>query len=88
MAPIAGNSMRATAMPAGHELMKMAIAVAISRPANQSATILVIRTFRRTPPMPAVSRPAICTLHDVDVVISNSPTSIIRRPARTTTLSP
>jgi len=44
---------------AGHELTKIAIAVAISLPANQSATIFVIWTLSRTPPAPPSNRPAI-----------------------------
>ena len=53
-------------MPAGHELTKIAIAVAISLPANQSVTIFVIKTLRMTPPAPATSRPAICQPQESD----------------------
>jgi hypothetical protein len=37
----------------------MAMAVEISLPMNQSATIFVISTFMSTPPIPAMSRPEI-----------------------------
>ena len=39
--PIKGSVSNETAMPAGHELTRIAIAVAISRPANQSVSIFV-----------------------------------------------
>ena len=48
--PIAGSISSEIAIPAGHELTKIAIAVAISLPANQSVIILVIRTLSSTPP--------------------------------------
>src|SRR3954468_4147247 len=55
-----GSANRHNAIPAGHELTKIAMAVAISLPANQSVTIFDIRTLSTTPPMPAKMRPAIC----------------------------
>ncbi len=53
----------ASAMPTGHELTKMPMAVAMSRPANQSVTILVMNTVTNTPPAPATTRAATCIDH-------------------------
>jgi hypothetical protein len=86
--PMAGKASSEIAMPAGQELTKIAIAVAISLPANQSVTILVIRTLSNTPPPPATSRPAICHPHDSDATIASSPASISARAKATVTLSP
>ena len=51
-AAIAGKTNRHNAIPAGQELTKIAIEVAISLPANQSVTILDMTTLSTTPPMP------------------------------------
>ena len=50
--PIRGSVSSESAIPAGHELTKIAIVVAISWPTNQSATIFVICTLSMTPPAP------------------------------------
>ena len=47
-----GRSAIASAMPTGKLVSMTPIAVEISRPVNQSATILVSATFKRTPPTP------------------------------------
>ncbi len=66
----------------------IAIAVAISLPANQSVTILVIWTLSSTPPAPATSRPAICRLHACENAIARPPASISSSAAITVVLSP
>src|SRR5947209_6291203 len=87
-AAIAGNRNKHNAIPAGQELTKIAMAVAISLPANQSVTIFDINTLSMTPPMPAPTRPAICQCH-VGANAMRRPPAIIRiRPKRTTRLSP
>ena len=60
--PSTGSTTRARAIPSGQELTNTAIAVAISLPANQSVTIFDISTLSSTPPMPATSRPASCSV--------------------------
>jgi hypothetical protein len=75
-------------MPAGHELTRIAIAVAISFPANQSATILVSCTLSSTPPAPATSRPAICQLQLSPSAIARLPVNITSRAAIAAALSP
>ena len=44
-------------MPTGQLVTTTAMAVAISRPANQSAAILVIKTLMSTAPVPLSKRP-------------------------------
>ena len=51
-------------MPTGQELIKIAIAVAVSFPANQSVNIFVSTTLIIAAPAPATSRPVICNGHD------------------------
>ncbi len=46
-------------MPTGQEFTNSAMAVIISGPANQSATILVSNTLMMTPPTPAMTRPMV-----------------------------
>ena len=75
-------------MPAGHELTKIAIAVAISLPANQSVTIFVSWTLSNTPPAPAISRPAICTAPGIRSAMASSPISINTSAPSTVALSP
>ena len=75
-------------MPAGQELTKIAIAVAISSPANQSATILVSCTLSSTPPAPATSLPAICQFQESVRAIARLPASISASAASTVALSP
>ena len=86
--PIAGNVSNEIARPAGHELTKIAIAVAISRPANQSVSILVISTLSSTPPLPAIMRPTICQPQASEAAIASEPTSISPNPTATAGLSP
>jgi hypothetical protein len=76
------------AIPTGQEFTKIPIAVAISRPANQSVTIFDIRTFSTTPPTPAITRPAICASHAAPKVETAPPSVISANPARTAPLSP
>ena len=76
LVPIDGNVSSDTAIPAGHELTKIAIAVAISLPANQSVSIFVSCTLRITPPIPATSRAAICRFHESANAMVKLPTSI------------
>ncbi len=54
---IAGWVTKANPIPAGQLLTKIAMAVIISFPANQSATILVIKTFNKMAPIPLMRRP-------------------------------
>jgi len=75
-------------MPAGHELTKIAIAVAISLPANQSATIFVICTLSMTPPAPLTTLPAICMNQESDSAIARPPISINDSATSTVCLSP
>jgi hypothetical protein len=53
-----GKTTNATPMPIGQLLTRMANAVPISRPANQSVVILVSRTLSSTAPVPPMRRPA------------------------------
>ena len=76
------------AMPTGHEVTKMAIAVAISLPANQSVTIFVIMTPSKTPPPPAISRPAICQPQESDATMASWPINISTSAPATVALSP
>ncbi len=75
-------------MPTGQELTNMPMAVAISLPANQSVTILDIRTLRMTPPMPANRRPPICISQLGDSAIMTPPQTISTSPNTTAGLSP
>src|SRR6476659_11409301 len=75
--PIGGNTSSEIAMPIGHELTKMAMAVESSLPANQSATILVINTPISTLPTPATSRPEIWPLQEDENAMMQLP-AIIR----------
>ena len=86
--PIRGNDSNDNATPAGQELTKIAIAVAISFPANQSVIILVSCTFNSTPPAPATSRPAICKLQSSVSAIARLPPSIITSAISAVRLSP
>ena len=76
------------ASPAGHELTKIAIAVAISLPANQSALILVSCTVSSTPPAPEISRPAICQPHASLNAIARLPAAIKMSATTVVGLSP
>ena len=75
-------------MPTGQELTKIAIAVAISRPANQSVTIFDMETFRSTPPIPDRIRPTSWAAHDSPSVIRTPPATMRQRPLTTTRRSP
>jgi len=76
------------ATPAGHELTKIAIAVAISLPANQSVTIFDISTLSKTPPPPAISRPAICQPQESEAIMASWPINISSSAPDTVALSP
>ena len=53
-----GKTTNATPMPIGQLLTRMANAVPISRPMNQSVVIFVSRTLTSTAPLPLMMRPA------------------------------
>ena len=75
-------------MPNGQELMKSAIAVPISRPANQSVTIFVISTLSSTPPIPAATRAADCGPQSGTAAITSPPATIKSSASDTTRRSP
>jgi hypothetical protein len=75
-------------MPTGQELTKSAMAVATSRPANQSTSIFVITTFRTTPPIPASTRPAVTQAQSGPKAASAAPQTISAIASPTTRFSP
>ena len=75
-------------MPTGQELIKIAIAVAVSFPANQSVNIFVSTTLIIAAPAPATSRPVICNGHDGANAISTPPASMRASAPSTVALSP
>src|SRR5204862_568334 len=75
-------------MPTGNEFTKMVIASTRPRPANQSVIILVISTFKSTPPMPAMKRPASSAPEPGTNPPNSSPSTTRPGPALTTRLSP
>src|SRR5262245_10242106 len=82
-----GNENSPRASPSGQLVMKIDIAVTISRSANQSVTILVITTLIRTAPIPLISLPPV-TIGNDSVVVSAPPTTISDNPTRTTFFAP
>ena len=75
-------------MPTGQEFTKIAIAVAISRPANQSTSSFVITMLRITPPVPATSRPAISHPAEGASATITAPASIATSASTTMRFSP
>ena len=76
-----GRSAIASAMPTGKLVSMTPIPVEISRPVNQSATILVSATFKRTPPTPITTRPTAARAKPGLWAVTNPPTIISARPA-------
>ena len=64
------------------------MAVTISRPANQSVTILEISTVTRTAPVPLTMRPAAAIANDEPNPIIAPPTAISASPTSTTRFAP
>ena len=86
--PSSGSNNSDSAIPTGQEFIKIAIAVAISCPENQSVTIFVNTTLIITAPAPAASRPAICNGHEGASAISTPPASMRASAPITVALSP
>ena len=74
--------------PTGQAVSTAAIAVAISRPANQSAVILIRRMFMRTAPPPLRSRPAAAPTKPSLHAVRSPPTTMAARPQTTARRSP
>ena len=79
---------RPAASPNGQLAIEIAIAVTISRPANQSVTILATSTVSRTAPVPEISRPAAAAANDALSPITAPPSAINASPTSTTRLAP
>ena len=77
-----------SARPSGQLDTRVAIAVVISRPANQSAIILVTSTLNSTEPVPESSRPAAADANDELTPIIAPPATIRARPASTIRFAP
>ena len=85
---MAPSETSASPMPAGHAVSMIAIAVAISLPANQSATIFANTVFAKMKPAPLSVRPTAATAKlPLDAVIS-APTAMSASPAIATGRSP
>ena len=81
-------STRPTASPNGQLAIEIAMAVTISRPANQSVTILATSTVSSTAPVPEISRPAAAVANDALTPITTPPIAISAKPTSTTHLAP
>ena len=78
----------ASPSPTGHAVSITAIAVAISRPANQSAVILISRMFMSTEPPPLTRRPAAAPAKLSLHAVRSPPTTMSARLATTARRSP
>src|SRR5215471_16870366 len=84
----AGSTRRASMIPTGQALMRMVMAQIISRPANQSVSILVRSTLRRIAPAAETARPIAIAAKPPAAPMSALPVAIRARPVRTTRRSP
>src|SRR5215813_4500026 len=78
----AGREIRPRASPRGQLAMNTDMAATISRPANQSVTILVMTTLMRTAPTPLINRP-LALIENTSIAVSTPPMVMSNKPMRT-----
>ena len=83
-----GRINSASAIPSGQLVTRMPSAVTISRPWNQSVTILVTSTLKKIAPVPESTRPTMSQAVPSACAISRPPTVMAPSPTQATVLSP